>query len=77
MASPVSIALVPVPAPPTVSVAQDFNQLMQNIAAYMAASVETSGQFFSEGPTDPTSDVGLFFNTAQNVWKYWDSGTGS
>lgn len=77
MASPVSIALVPVPAPPTVSVAQNFNQLMQNIAAYMAASVATGGQFFTEGPTDPTTDIGLFFNTAQNVWKYFDASTGN
>ena len=76
MALTFPITLQAIPATTSITFA-NFNELMTYIAQYLAGSVSANVSFFEQGAVDPTTDQGvIFYNTAQNVFKYWDVNAG-
>lgn len=77
MAQNIPLNLQATPAPDTVSYVT-FNQLMQLVAQYLTASINTAVSFFLTGTTDPVVDQGvIFYNTAQGYFKAWSTAAGS
>ena len=55
----------------------DLNALGVIMAAQLSAYISANVSFFFEDVVDPTAYVtDLFYNTAQRVFKGWDTGTG-
>ena len=76
MSATIPITLTPVPVPVGVK-ATDINQLITIITQFTAASVNADVSFFQIVSVDPTQmTTPLIFNTAQGVFKYWDTTVG-
>jgi len=76
MATTIPITLTTLPVPVGIQ-ALNINQLFQLWTNYVEASIDNSGfSFFLQGAIDPSTDVGLFFNTAANKFKVWNSSSG-
>lgn len=76
MSATLPITLTPVPVPIGVK-ATDINQLITIITQFTAASVNADVSFFQTVAADPTlQTTPLIFNTAQAIFKYWDTGLG-
>ena len=77
MAQTIPISLVPLPTPTGIEYST-IDQLLTVIANYLSGQISTDVSFFAQGASDPTSYVtSLFYNTSQNIFKGWDTGTGS
>lgn len=71
---PITLQSNPVPVGIT---AANIDQLLTVIAQYMSASISGDVSFFYQTAADPTQFVtSLIYNTNQNVFKGWDTGTG-
>ncbi len=76
MSQTIPIKLSATSVPVGVSYAS-IDQLLTIIAQYMAGQIQDDVTFVLTGAADPTQFVTLlFFNTAQGVWKYWDTNSG-
>ena len=72
---PISLQAVPVPVGIQ---AATIDQLLTVISQYISGSISADVSFFTQGASDPTQFVTpLFYNTNQNIFKGWDTGTGS
>lgn len=71
MATNIPIKLVASPSGKT-----NIDQLMVYFVKYIGASISANVNWFITGTVDPNSSQGLFFNTAQNVFKSWSNGLG-
>ena len=77
MSQTIPINLIPLPTPTGIEYST-IDQLLTVISNYLSGQISTDVSFFAQGASDPTSYVTkLFYNTSQNVWKGWDTGTGS
>ena len=54
----------------------NIDQLMVYFVKYIGASISASVSWFLTGTVDPNSNQGVFFNTAQDVFKSWDNSVG-
>lgn len=72
---PISLQAIPVPVGIQ---AATIDQLLTVISQYVSGSISADVSFFTQGASDPTQFVTqLFYNTSQNIFKGWDTGTGS
>lgn len=70
------IVLAAIPAPIAIT-AQDFNQLLTNIAQYLSASVQQNVFFVQEFDNPPASFEGnIIFSTNRQNFYAWNSTTG-
>lgn len=77
MSQTIPISLKPIPTPTGIQYAT-IDQLLTVISKYLTGQISENVSFFVEGASDPTSYVSaLFYNTSQNIFKGWDTGTGS
>ena len=77
MAQTIPISLTPLPTPTGIEYST-IDQLLTIIANYLSGQISTDVSFFTQSASDPTSYVtALVYNTSQNVFKGWDTGTGS
>lgn len=77
MAQTIPISLIPMPTPTGIEYST-IDQLLTIISNYLSGQISTDVSFFAQGASDPTGYVtSLFYNTSQNVFKGWDTCTGS
>jgi hypothetical protein len=75
MATQIPIKLTPLPAPQSVQWA-NFDQMVVLICKYIAAAIGANVSFFIQGPSAPSSDQGLFYNTTVNKFMRWSPNDG-
>jgi hypothetical protein len=71
---PITLQATPV----TVGVSySDINGLLQIVASNLSAFISQTVSFYAQGPVTPSTFItSQFFNTAQNLWYGWDTGSG-
>ncbi len=53
------------------------NDLLALIPQFIAGQIDLNEvSFFLQGTVDPSTDVGIFYNQSQKLFKGWDTGTG-
>lgn len=75
MAQKIPIIITATPAPTGIK-SLTFDQLNANLVKYQEAYISDDVSFFLQGPSDPASDSGIFYNTAANRFKSWDANLG-
>lgn len=76
MSATLPITLTPIPVPIGVK-ATDINQFITIVTQFISASVNADVSFFQTVTADPSvQTTPLIFNSAQAVFKYWDTGLG-